>query len=454
MLPYVHFYLVFAHKNKLNLLENPLAHLGQNYNGGSVADGLEFLIDELFDKIIATDDLKEKHFDYELPFSQMAKNIYNEIPTKADTVVDDVIDSLSKTSNPEIFSRLIAKIGTLTRPNGNYIEKLGNNARIVELNRDLASKGILQLEQQLKEITHFKNQISNILYRNKTAHSAWIRKLGHYLIKNVAIISGDESIDLHVSDWFEVFNEISQHVGLTDGYNKMIGNRKDLTEFSTITKKSYKIILPLIFYWNKYTSHGIPLVASTNTQYQIKIELRNLDDVAYRDQFSEFMDPTNGKITIPKIKNAQLMMEYIYLSNEERRIFFGKNLEYLIDELQYEPDILLTDRDLIPFYKIKNSTKKRENIYLDKNDLSKHNDVELVPRKDYTVKSYKNRNGITQWITVNNQLSIDPYVHFKRFIHKYHFNNPTKMITVLVRPIIHIDPSLRLDEKNYHFLLD
>lgn len=448
LLPYVCFYLEFAYKNKINYIDDPLRFSTNNEITGNLSNGLEFLMDALFNKIISVNDTND-YFDLQKTFTEMA-NIIQKSTNKPENVVDDIVTVLSGTNDPMVFQNLVAKIAKARSPNTDYLDDLQKKSKILDTNKELVAKGILQIQQQLNELHYFKDQLIDIIYRNDIAHCAWIKKLAHYLVKSATLISNNETIDLHISDWFEVFQQISQYAGLNDAYDRMTGNITDLTDFSTAPKKSHTIILPLIFYSNKYITHALPLIAARNMQHQIKIELRNIDDVAFKDQFSQYMD-ANGNVIIPKINNAKIMFEYFYLSNDERKIFMGKNLEYLIDEIQIDNNISLNDKNLIPLYKIKNTGANNQNIYLDQQELSKYDGMHLLLRDDHVIVPYRNRNGITQWIMKNEPIVVDPKIQAKRFRYKYHFNNPTKMLAVLVRPEIHIDPSLRRDNRGYFY---
>ena len=98
------------------------------------------------------------------------------------------------------------------------------------------------------------------------------------------------------------------------------------------------------------------------------------------------------------------MVEYIYLSTEERKIFSINYLEYLIDELQFDNNFNISDNNLIPVYKIgvnkkKNSNKEKYDIYraiyLDKNELDSTNyNTDLIPRNDFVATKYCNGSDI------------------------------------------------------------
>lgn len=260
---------------------------------------------------------------------------------------------------------------------------------------------IMIIDKDIEELINLKNKLSIILYRNKKAKTAWIRKLGHYLVKDIILKMDNKVIDHHTSDWLEIYHEISKTKSQDYGYNKMIGNVDELTVFNDKTKKLYTLTIPLIFYFNKNIGLSLPLM--NNIKYTINIKLRSLEDVMYKEEFSKI----KGN---PKITNAHLMVDYIYLGEEERQIFLEKQLEYLIDEIQINKHKL--NGEVIDNYIYKYEHKK------DKNGLNKN-------------KLIKNKSKIIKMEYQNN------------------FSNPVKFLSIVIRSSNHIN--LNRKSQNYFF---
>ena len=384
-----------------------------------------------------------------------------------------------------------------------YFEILKERQEIISFVKDVCCRGIVLIQTQRKEIIGLQNSLCNIFYRNKRAKMAWIKKLAHFLIKEITIRNDDQILDAHPSDWLEIFHEISKADGSDYGYNKMIGNREDLIIYDDQLKNAYNIILPFVFYCNRNIMSALPLNASINTTYVITITLRKLDEVTYKEQYSEFIDPTlynhldnpDVKPFIPSICNSQLITEYIYLTTEERKIFVTNLLEYLMEELQDDGGFNVNDENLVPIYKI--GTTKKENIkivngrktketvydqakglYIDKEELAniiETEDIEipcptcekskldlstlpipLIKRNDMVPEKYVDKTGVPKLMMVNKPLSdldpnLDPYVHQKRISYKYYFSNPSELLTMVIKMDIHTQPSVRENEKYYFY---
>ena len=498
---YLYFFIDFAKNNSLQSLDikNPLMSSGTCENVspgdtlsrrllrsgtgvpkigdfGSILELMEYFIDHVCDSIMlpsVNDPTNaDDYFGYGERFSSVIKNIYAKTNTSFldnDDKINKIIGALSQSTDLKSFAQNVSNAKFQNSVSNSCLNKISNKSSIIDLHKEIAKKGVLLLIQQKNELNNFKNQLANILYRNKNAKCAWIKKLGHFLVKKVKIKCDDQIVDAHISDWFEVLHEVSVTNGKIDAYNKMVGNVTDLTTFDSSPKKSYTLAIPLVFYFNRYVSSSIPINSSINAQYEISVELRGIDEVSYKEQFSDFVDPTTLKKIIPKIKNAHLMAEYFYLSSEERRIFVINRLEYLMDELQYDDSFYISDSNLVPVYQIgtakktktifRNGKKIREERYdpastffMDKHQLQLlEYQPELIHRNDILVRPYKNRNGITYQMAGPEPLPIDKFVIRKRITQQHYFNHPTKFMAILIKPNIHTDPSLRADEKNYFY---
>lgn len=188
---------------------------------------------------------------------------------------------------------------------------------------DLAS-----LHSDLRKLCILQQNLTDVLIRTNKPNTAWIEKLGHFLLEQVDLKLNGRSIQSYNSDIVETNYNLNLPLDKINGWNKMIGHQSVLTTYSTDTKPSYQLYVPLLFYFCKSYGLALPLCASLSTKYTVDIKLRNLDQLTYRDIFSELDWPTN-------LTNTKLIVEYIYLSGEERNVFTTKLLQYLITQYQY-----------------------------------------------------------------------------------------------------------------------
>jgi hypothetical protein len=126
-----------------------------------------------------------------------------------------------------------------------------------------------------------------------------------------------------------VWNEINLPVEQKDGYNKMIGNIDKLTNFSSNTIPATQIKIPLKFYFNRYKNTGmsIPMISLLHSDVKLTLQLEQLLNLIITDPLTKITSSSR-----PKLK---LYLTYVYLDNEERKLFAQSKHEYLIEQVQY-----------------------------------------------------------------------------------------------------------------------
>ena len=234
---------------------------------------------------------------------------------------------------------------------------------------------------------------------------AWAKKIELTMIKYIDIEIGGILISRHYSDWLNMYNQMNIGTEIKVGF--------DTSNLSIYTngKASYKLYIPLSFFFNSSPSLSLPLIALTKQDIKLHLELndfsmcynespthyftidtyiclfqkdevirQNVDNnksagvfvffdintkrVYYDLLYNEFLIPptTNQKLSIkyniigdisgftlipsinsivvkdesyfntsiPALKDAYLLVNYIYLDTDERWFFMNNKLEYII----------------------------------------------------------------------------------------------------------------------------
>lgn len=362
-----------------------------------------------------------------------------------------------------IINKFIIKQNTIYSEN-KISKYIFENKEIIDCITDMCKKSIILIDVYRKQLIQLRDQVLNILYRNRTAKCAWIRKLGHYIMSEVTMWYDDQTIDMHPSDWFEIFHSVSKSDGQEYGYNKMIGNVDKLTCFDNNSKPAYTLVIPLIFYFNKNPVSSIPISACLNAKFELTVKFRELADLAFKEEFSSWVNYDDRCAFTPKICNAYVMAEYVYLSTDERRRFVTGMLEYIMEELQ--TDICTGVTDLQPVYQL-GRTKKTKHImsahvktqveYWDPRTILYATAIDfpcigtnpdVIDRIDFEPTIRTNKTGTKKMLYVKKQL-VNPKIYSKRFSRRYYFGNLAKYIAVIIRPLIHIDCKFRTNELYY-----
>lgn len=169
------------------------------------------------------------------------------------------------------------------------------------------------------------------------AKFAWIRRLGHAIIKEVEVTIGGSKIDKQYGTWLDIWYELARQGNHERGYAIMIGDIPELTTYNSEIKEPYTLYIPLQFWFNRYVGLAIPVIALQYSDVYIHVEFESAENIIVRDcQFD---------INKVKMKDATILVNYIYLDSEERRRFAQVGHEYLIEQLQFNGEELVRYND-------------------------------------------------------------------------------------------------------------
>ena len=163
------------------------------------------------------------------------------------------------------------------------------------------------------------------------ARFAWVRRVGHALIQEVEMEIGGSRIDKQYGVWFEIWYELARAAGdMERGYLKMIGDVPELTRYDSRIKKEYILYIPMQFWFNRHIGLALPLIALQYHEVRLHFTFRRQDELIVANQ--TFKDFDTNQV---RIRDALLLVNYIYLDSEERRRFAQVGHEYLIEQLQF-----------------------------------------------------------------------------------------------------------------------
>jgi len=172
---------------------------------------------------------------------------------------------------------------------------------------------------------------------------AWVEEIGHAIIEHLDLKIGNQIIDRHTGDWMILYNNIAINEYQKKNYDEMIGQVPELITFDDKIKPEYKLIIPLQFYFCKYSGLSIPLVALRYHDVLFNLRLKELSELCYVEDSPGLFDIANLQSMFGiDIISARLYVDYVFLDSDERRRFAQSTHEYLIEIVQYNefPDIL------------------------------------------------------------------------------------------------------------------
>ena len=157
-----------------------------------------------------------------------------------------------------------------------------------------------------------------------TGKFAWVRRLGHSMIREVSCQIGGATIDRQTGDWMNVWHELARDSNLDVGYAEMIGDTPHMTELSE-DEKTATLYVPLTFWFCRNPGLALPLIALQYHEVNFKFNFNSVDRLVVKEDGCEVMG---------SIVDASLLIDYVFLDSEERKRFAQSAHEYLIEQLQ------------------------------------------------------------------------------------------------------------------------
>ena len=227
------------------------------------------------------------------------------------------------------------------------------------------------------------------LFSNKNEPVGWSENVGNDLIHSASIYAAGTKLDIRYGQWMTIWNELTLESGKLKTYHEMIGNSiytsnsgvEYLDKEDTLVIPSKRLYIPLGFWFCNNPGLAIPLVALQYTEIFIDIEFNPLNhffrlgsplvspnylftpgatlsdfnqqllsiladerlviennnqSLAPNTTSSFILDQTDVifKYTKGWKQNAYILVNYVYLSTEERTKFAQTSHEYLITQTQ------------------------------------------------------------------------------------------------------------------------
>ena len=157
----------------------------------------------------------------------------------------------------------------------------------------------------------------------------------------------DLLIDVQYSEWVNIWYELNNTYDKKELRERMIGSTYDLFTNSSSVKSSKNLIIPLYFWFNRYSGLNLPVVAMSNVKLYLKLYVEDLDKLVIKDD--------NTNIVLESDLDMKLNIGFIYLDDKERTMFAKGRHEYLIEVTQFN-EVDLNENNLVEVY-FKNSIK-------------------------------------------------------------------------------------------------
>ena len=207
---------------------------------------------------------------------------------------------------------------------------------------------------------------------SRSTYINWTNGTGYAMIKKVSLEIDGQVIDTHYSEWFDVWNELTdvnynEHM-LVNKHNSKISY---LTGNTDDTPPNLQMYVPLQFWFCKKSGLALPLISLQNCDVKMKTTFRNVNNLINCDgsASSQNIEPT-----------IKLYGNYIYLDTEERRRFSIDNHEYLIEQVQTLNKVPLTTKHELTF-----TNHVKEIIWICRGENLDETDPTIINNTDTTL---------------------------------------------------------------------
>lgn len=189
---------------------------------------------------------------------------------------------------------------------------------------DLVNQIFLKLKlPSLEEYSYTKDENTQVDYY-------WINSVGHAIIKLIDVEIGGNLIDRQYGVWMEIWSELTIPINKRDGYFDMIGKSNNIINYDN--NKELLLYVPLQFWFCKNIGLSLPLIALQSQDVRINLTLRNYQELIISSDGSSILESPNRNSI--DIISGSLEVDYIFLEEDERKIFTKNNLQYLVTQTQ------------------------------------------------------------------------------------------------------------------------
>jgi len=156
----------------------------------------------------------------------------------------------------------------------------------------------------------------------------WVNSIGHAIIKIIDVEIGGVVIDRQYGLWMEIWGELTTPVGKKAGYNSMIG--KSDFPINLDNGGPLDLYVPMYFWFCRNVGLSLPLIAIQSQEIRFNVTFRQYEELVISSTGVPLITNNNPL----EIVQAWMDIDYIFLEDDERKIFAKNNHQYLIEQLQ------------------------------------------------------------------------------------------------------------------------
>ena len=271
-------------------------------------------------------------------------NLMNEYNNKIKQIItiEDYIDYLINENGNDIFNIFNIKD-----------DKYYNLILINDIKKDIINKLLTSRIENIniqEDRVKIMNEIKNIIInrdRYPEIKYKWIYNLGYFIFDKIELLINDEIYNIISSDWMFIYNNIFVNNQLKRSNDNMIGNVKEIIEYSNNKDKIILYIDIPLFIKNGY----FPTIGVKNNNIRMNIKLKDIKDLYYVNNELE-----DYELIISDYVKINNIINIINYKEDEKKLLSMARFEFLIQEIQYKDYKLNSNKESIEL-KFKNCVK-------------------------------------------------------------------------------------------------
>lgn len=213
----------------------------------------------------------------------------------------------------------------------------------------------------------------------------WVNDLGYSLIEYTEIDIGGTIIDKQYGIWMGIWYELTTPHSKRYAGDILIGKDRLLNNEPSNRNDSFNLYIPLQFWFCRHEGLALPLIALQHHEVKINVKFRRLDDL-WQSSNGKFNQEICSKICKNKynIQSSSLKVDYIFLENEERKMFVQRKHNYLIEQLQVNTESFQTGQtDIIFNLNLSHPVKEIFWIIQNRDNILKNDETEKIKGNEW-----------------------------------------------------------------------
>lgn len=230
---------------------------------------------------------------------------------------------------------------------------------------------------------------------------AWVKKVGLALIKYIDVEIGGVLINRHYNDWLNIFYELYQHNSIDSIIGKEI---KILTDY-TNGKKSYKLYIPLKFFFNLEEDLSLPLVSLSKQDVKLHLEFNEFN-YCYNETPTHYFETdsticlfTKDEYIRQNVDGVKAIGQFVYYDINTKRVYYNKiQGDFIMAPIDNSKYNIVGDDSLYSAHPKNNTLFIRDESYFYTNYP--------VLKDSYILVNYIYLDSSERWYFMNNPISL------------------------------------------------